>query len=207
MEKTDLSKLYKDYYSAKSAPQIIEFGPAQYLSITGQGDPSGETFTTHIQALYTAAYAVKFFYKAGGKDFVVSKLEGLWQFDLKKYQGISMDEAPLKIPRSEWSYRLLIRMPDFVTQSVVEAMLSEIAERKENPLVRNIEWFELHEGKCVQVLHTGPFSEEPITLQKLNQFMQEKQFAHNGLHHEIYLSDFRKTAPDKLKTILREPVK
>ncbi|NML20812.1 hypothetical protein HHL16_08000 [Pseudoflavitalea sp. G-6-1-2] len=207
MEKTDLVKLYKDYYTAKSNPQVLELPPAQYLSITGIGDPSDAAFIENIQALYTTAYAVKFFYKAGGKDFTVSKLEGLWHFDLKKYEGISMDEAPLKIPRSEWSYRLLIRMPDYVLQSAVEGMLGEIADRKENPLVKKVEWFTLHEGKCAQVLHTGPFSEEPKTLQKLSAFMQEKGLQHNGLHHEIYLSDFRRTAPEKLKTILREPVK
>lgn len=207
MEKTDLVKQYKDYYTAKSNPQLVDLPPAQYLSITGKGDPSDADFAENIQALYTTAYAVKFFYKEGGKDFTVSKLEGLWHFDLKKYQGISMDDAPLKIPRSEWSYRLLIRMPDYVMQSAVEGMLSEIADRKDNPRVKKVEWFTLHEGKCAQVLHTGPFSEEPQTLKKLNAYMQENNLQHNGEHHEIYLSDFRKTAPEKLKTILREPVK
>lgn len=114
MEKLDLTRLYKNYYSAKPTPAIVDIEEAKFLSVTGKGDPSEKMFADKIEALYTTAYAIKFISKSSGKDFVVARLEGLWWFD-------------------------------------------------------------------------------------------EQKFA--GLHHEIYLSDFRKTAPDKLKTILREPVK
>lgn len=206
MEKTDLTKVFKHYYTAKAKPELIKIGPAQFISITGKGDPSGDAFAESIQALYTAAYGIKFFYKAKEKDFVVSKLEGLWQFDLAKYKGISMADAPAKIPRSEWEYRLLIRMPDFVSRQVVENTLPEISIKKENESVKEVEWFEMYEGNCVQMLHTGPFSKEPESLALMAQYMAEQGLTHNGLHHEIYLSDFRKTEPAKLKTILREPV-
>lgn len=207
MEKTDLTKVFKQYFSAKAKPELVDIEAAQFISITGKGDPSGEAFAASIQALYTAAYGIKFFYKEQGKDFVVSKLEGLWQFDLEKYKGIGMADAPAKIPRSEWEYRLLIRMPDFVSQQSVVKALPEISIKKENAQVKQVEWFEMKEGKSVQMLHAGPFSTEPESLALMAQFMAEKGLAHNGLHHEIYLSDFRKTPDAKLKTILREPVK
>lgn len=207
MEKTDLTKVFKQYFSAKAKPELVEIEAAQFISITGKGDPSGDAFAGSIQALYTAAYGIKFFYKEQGRDFVVSKLEGLWQFDLEKYKGIGMADAPAKIPRSEWEYRLLIRMPDFVSREVVEKALPEISIKKENAQVKQVEWYEMKEGKSIQMLHVGPFSTEPKSLALMAQFMAEKGLTHNGLHHEIYLSDFRKTPDTKLKTILREPVK
>lgn len=207
MEKTDLTKVFKQYFSAKAKPELVDIEAAQFISITGKGDPSGDAFAASIQALYTAAYGIKFFYKEQGKDFVVSKLEGLWQFDLEKYKGIGMAEAPAKIPRSEWEYRLLIRMPDFVSKEVVEKALPEISIKKDNAQVQQVEWFEMKEGKSVQMLHVGPFSTEPGSLALMAAFMSENGLTHNGLHHEIYLSDFRKTPDAKLKTILREPVK
>lgn len=207
MEKADLSKKYKQYFTAKAEPQMVDIEAASFISITGKGDPSGEAFAGSIQALYTTAYGIKFFYKDQGKDFVVSKLEGLWKFDAEKYKGIGMSEAPAKIPRSEWEYRLLIRMPDFVDKKIVEKAIPEIAAKKDLAEVKKVEWFEMKEGKCIQLLHVGPYSTEPESLAKIAAFSAEHGLKQNGLHHEIYLSDFRKTAPDKLKTILREPVK
>lgn len=207
MEKTDLTKTFKQYFTAKASPAVVDIEAAQFISITGKGDPSGDAFSASIQALYTAAYGIKFLYKAKEKDFVVSKLEGLWRFDLEKYKGIGMADAPAKIPRSEWEYRLLIRMPDYVSRKVVMEILPEISSKKENKQVMQVEWLEMKEGKSVQMLHTGPFSKEPESLALMAQFMAEQGLAHNGLHHEIYLSDFRKTPDAKLKTILREPVK
>ncbi|MBO9631813.1 MAG: GyrI-like domain-containing protein [Chitinophagaceae bacterium] len=207
MEKTDLSKLYKEYFTARALPQLVDIEAAHFISITGKGDPSGEAFAASIQALYTAAYGIKFSYKDLGKDFVVSKLEGLWQFDAEKYKGIGMSEAPAKIPRSEWEYRLLIRMPDFVERKIVEKAIPGIADKKELADVKKVEWFDMNEGKCIQLLHVGPYSTEPESLAKIAAFSAEHGLQQNGLHHEIYLSDFRKTAPEKLKTILREPVK
>lgn len=207
MQKVDLSKQFKQYYTAKAKPELVDIEAAQFLSITGKGDPAGESFSKSIQALYTAAYGVKFFYKANDKDFVVAKLEGLWQFDESKFSGIDMSEAPTKIPRSEWEYRLLLRMPDFVSKSIVTKAIPEIAGKKNAPDVKQVQWFEMKEGKCVQMLHVGPFSTEPETLKQIMEFCKEHGLQKNGLHHEIYLSDFRKTSEEKLKTILREPVK
>jgi hypothetical protein len=206
MEKLDLVKKYKAYYTAKTVPAVIDIEKAQFLSVTGQGDPSSVLFAEKIQALYSVAYTLKFACKSQGKDFAVPKLEGLWWFDTGKYGLPSLEEAPRQIPRSEWNWRLLIRMPDYVSEGDVAGACDAVKNKKALPYADEPELFILHEGKVVQVLHVGPFDEEPRTLAKLRDFMEAHKLAHAGLHHEIYLSDFRKTPPAKLKTILREPV-
>jgi hypothetical protein len=207
MNKLDLTKKYKSYFTAKTTPEIIEIAPARFLSITGKGDPSAQAFANTIEALYSTAYTLKFACKAKDKDFIVSKLEGLWWFDEHTYAGQTMATTSVEVPRSEWEYRLLIRLPDYVDKSDVESAIATVVTKKNIQLAKTITFFEMTEGKSVQMLHVGPFSTEPETLQKMAAFMEEHNFSKNGCHHEIYLSDFRKTAPHKLKTILREPVK
>lgn len=207
MEKLDLTREYKTYFTAKTKPELVEIEPASFLSITGKGDPSGKDFGDRIGALYATAYAVKFIFKSLKQDFTVSKLEGLWWYDEEKYNGLTISEAPDKIPRSEWEYRLLIRMPDFVIQKEVSSAIKTVLEKKKIELVNEIKLVHMNEGKCVQMLHVGPFDKEHETLKEMHAFIMQNNLQRNGLHHEIYLSDFRKTAPDKLKTILREPVK
>lgn len=207
MGKLALTKKYKTYFNAKAKPEIVNIEKANFLSICGKGDPSGRDFAERIEALYPTAYVIKFACKANGNDFVVSKLEGLWWFDEKKYANKTITTASVEVPRSEWEYRLLIRLPDFVTKKDVDKALEKVRTEKNIPLTSQLEFFTMAEGKCVQMLHVGPYSTEPETLLKMGAFMDSGGFAKNGLHHEIYLSDFRKIAPEKLKTILREPVK
>lgn len=207
MEKLDLTKRYKAYFSAKTNPEIVDLETARYLSILGKGDPSSEAFLADIQAIYPVAYALKFACKAIGKDFAVSKLEGLWWFDEQRFAGLSAAEAPQKVPRSEWEYRLLIRMPDFVQEKMVETAAETLRSKNKNDRTAAVHFFEMTEGKCVQMLHIGAYNSEPVSLQKIIDFCDVHGLVQNGLHHEIYLSDFRKTEPEKLKTILREPVK
>lgn len=206
MEKLDLTKKYKTYFTAKTKPELVNIEKAQFLSILGKGDPSGKAFADNIEALYSTAYAVKFDCKAQGHDFVVSKLEALWWYDEKKYTNKTIATA-VEVPRSEWEYRLLIRMPDVVKKKDLDKAKATVMGKKNIPLVQNIEFFAMMEGTCVQMLHVGPFSTEPETLLLMNAFIEKNKFGRNGLHHEIYLSDFRKTEPHKLKTILREPVR
>ncbi|WP_264523272.1 GyrI-like domain-containing protein [Flavobacterium sp. N502536] len=207
MSKLDLTKSDKVYYTAKAKPEILYIERTNYISITGTGDPSGAVFSEKIQALYTTAYCIKFMLKAVDNDFVVPKLEALWSFDAEKYKDISMDEAPLKIPRAEWDYRIMIRMPDFITKEHVEEAIPIAVNKKQITLAKSIEFYEMAEGKVVQILHVGPFENEPQTLKKIQEFTTAHHLEQNGLHHEIYLSDFRKTPSEKLKTLLREPVK
>lgn len=207
MEKLDLTKQYKHYYTAKTKPELVVIEKAVFLSIAGKGDPSGQQYSEKIQALYSLAYTIKFQSKAQGKDFVVAKLEAQWWFDNERYANISMSEAPLKIPRNEWEYRLLLRMPEFVTAGTLATSKEILAKKKPVSFTEDVVFVQLEEGKCIQMLHVGPFDKEPESLLQIQKFSTENNLAKNGLHHEIYLSDFRKTKPEKLRTILREPVK
>ena len=207
MEKLDLTKQYKTYFTAKAKPELVDIETANFISITGKGDPSHKAFIEKIEALYPVAYAIKFDFKAKGKDFVVSKLEGLWWFDENQFPNKTMMNASIDVPRSEWEYRLLIRLPDFVTKNDFDKAAQIALAKKNVSLIHQVEFLEMTEGKCVQMLHVGPYSTEPKTLKEIGKFIEKNQLAKNGLHHEIYLSDFRKTEPRKLRTILREPVK
>jgi hypothetical protein len=206
MRKLDLSKEYKSYYSAKTWPELIEIEAVRYMSISGKGDPNGTLFGEHLAALYPVAYGLKFHAKELGQDFVVPKLEALWDFDEQKYGNVSMEEAPLKIPRSEWSYRLLIRQPDFIKKETLEFIKEQVYAKKPSEHIRKVELFEMPAKKVVQMLHIGPFEKEVQTLTVLKKFIDQHQFGKGGLHHEIYLRDYRKTAPENLRTILRETV-
>lgn len=206
MVKLDLTKQYKSYYTAKGKPELVTIEEAHYISITGKGDPAEQPFADRIAALYSTAYALKFMFKAKNNDFTVSKLEGLWWYDEEKYSGKTITTAT-EVPRSEWEYRLLIRLPDFVSARDIEKAVAVTMSKKDLPLVKQVEYFTMKEGKTIQMLHVGPFATEPETLKQILAFATANQLTKNGLHHEIYLSDFRKTAPENLKTILREPVR
>lgn len=197
--KLDLTKTYKDYYSAKPKPTVVEFGLVPYLSITGLGEPAGEAFTKAVEALYPLAYGVKKICKSQEMDFGVPKLEGLWWVESKK--------PALEVPRSEWHWKLLIRMPDYVTSDMFKAASDDVLKKKGLKLVNEIEFETIDEQKCIQILHVGPYATEPESVNKMQSFMVENSLVENGLHHEIYISDPRKTAPEKMKTILRQPIK
>jgi hypothetical protein len=207
MVKTDFTKKYKAYYTAKIKPELVQLDPVVYLSVTGKGDPSSKDFADNIQLLYTIAYSIKFSFKAKEEDFVVPKLEALWWFDEDRYKNIAINDTPAIVPRSEWHYRLLIRMPENISDKDIAEARHNVADKQPITALEQVELFKLTEGKCVQMLHTGPFDREPESLEKILTFTKDHHLKRNGLHHEIYLSDFRKTSPEKLRTILREPVK
>lgn len=197
--KLDLTKEYKTYYTAKTTSEVVEFNEAQFLTIEGKGAPGGKEFTSKVEALYPLAYGVKNICKKQGKDFAVPKLEGLW--------WVESDRPPLEVPREEWQWKLLIRMPHFVTSGIVEKAKEEVFKKKGIELIKGIKFEKIKEGKCVQMLHIGPYSTEPESLEKMRKLMEEKNLIENGLHHEIYLSDPRRVPEEKMKTILRQPVK
>ena len=187
------------YYTAKTTPEIVDVEGGYFLTIEGRGAPEGEEFQSKIGALYALAYGIKMLMKKEGRDFTVAKLEGLWWVD--------SDRHYLEVPREEWRWRLLIRQPEFVTHEIVQRAKEEVLERKGLDLVKEIKVEEIAEGRCVQILHVGPYSTEPESLAKLYELMEAEGFTFNGFHHEIYLSDPRKTPAERLRTILRQPVK
>jgi hypothetical protein len=171
MEKLNLAKIHKAYYNAKNKPELLTIEKAQFLSITGKGDPSEKEYADKIQALYATAYAAKFLCKNLEKDFVVTKLQGQWSFDESKYKNLSIEEAPLKVPRSEWSYRMMLRMPDFVTKEQLRTAIEIVVSKKQIQLATEVDLYEMEEGKVVQMLHVGPFASEPETLKQIKEFM------------------------------------
>jgi len=197
--KLDLTKEFKTYYSAKTRPEVAEFGEIPFLTIEGKGEPGGKKFTNKVEALYPLSYGVKKICKKQDKDFGVPKLEGLW--------WVESNKPALEVPREEWRWKLIIRMPDFVTSEILEKAKEEVFKKKELELIKEIKFEKMKEGKCVQILHIGSYSTEPESLVKMRKLMEEKNFVENGLHHEIYLSDPRRVPEEKWKTILRQPVK
>jgi quinol monooxygenase YgiN len=199
MNKLDLTKTDKTYYMAKSAPQLVEIKPYNYLAISGVSAPEDAVFVSAIESIYAVAYAVKFGQKEEGKDFIVPKMEAQWWVE---------GNSPFdQTPRNEWHWNIVIPMPDFVSKSAVESSIQAAIAKKGSAQISEVEFKPLNEGKSVQILHLGSYEEEAPTLEKLFNYIKEHELEVNGYHHEIYLSDPRKTEPAKLKTILRYPVK
>lgn len=203
MEKIDLTKSLKSYYTAPPIPQLLTVAQGTFIAITGQGDPNEKPFEDRVQALYTTAYGIKNLCKLEGRDFTVCKLEGRWWVDGWK----PGDENPQNIPRSEWKYEVMIRMPGYVTNTHFKEAITKAIAKKKMDLLQEVVIKQWEEGKCIQVMHTGPYATEAFTLSLMHDFMYQQGLTGNGQHHEIYLSDPRKTAPEKMKTILRQPVK
>lgn len=198
--KFDIYKDRKADYATPRKPVLLEMPPARYLSITGHGEAGGREFQTQVSAIYGVAFTVKMAAKTGGRDYVMSKMEGQWW-------GENPDEVLLGQQRSVWNWKLLIRTPDFVTESEVEDTIHKLAEKGKTPEVAQVRLETLNEGKCVQMLHVGPYTAEAPALQAMRDFVVTQGLTLHGLHHEIYLSDPRRTAPAKLRTILRHPVR
>jgi hypothetical protein len=198
--KLDLAKADKSYYSGANTPQLLQLEQKIYLAIADKGAPDSTAFASATEALFTVAYGIKRICKDNNHDFTVPKLEGLgW---------VEQGKDALEVPREEWQWKLLIRMPEFVSRDFAEqARANAIAKKKELNQMKQVAFETLHEGLCVQMLHIGPYSTEPETIAQIQAFMREHQLIQNGLHHEIYLSDPRKVMPASLKTILRFPVK
>ena len=199
--KLDLTKEYKTYYTAKTIPEIVNVEEGKFLTIEGKGAPGSDEFQSKVSALYSLAYSIKILMKKEDKDFTVAKLEGLW--------WVESDKPWYEIPREEWRWKLLIRQPEFVTSKIFENGKQEVIKKKKLELVNEVKFERMKEGKCVQILHIGPYSTEPESIAKMRKVMDKKNLMPNGLHHEIYLvmAYPRKVPDEKLKTILRQPVK
>lgn len=204
-DKLDLSKLHPADYKSKKTPEIVDLEPGKYLAIEGQGAPESAAFQAAIGALYGVAYTVKMTRKFAGRDFKVATLEGLWwaEYDRAK---LADPEALWTVPRDAWRWKVLIRQPEFVTAAEVETAKAAVLKKKGDETVTRVALETLREGKCVQILHVGPYAAEPESIAKMRALMAAQGLAPHGLHHEIYLSDPRRVPPERLKTILRQPV-
>lgn len=195
--KLDLGKVHKADYVAPRQPALLTIKPAQYLAISGQGAPGGEAFTVRIGALYAMAFTVKMTRKfAGLQDYTIGKLEAQWFFD----------GDPANIPRDQWRWKLLIRTPDFIKSADLKKAVATLLKRGKPPQVNEVKLERIDEGRCVQMLHVGPYDRECETLKQMEAFAENKRLRLTGPRHEIYLSDPRRVPPERLKTILREPV-
>ena len=205
----DFKKEYKEFYLPKNKPQIVNVPKANYIAIRGQGNPNeeGGAYQWAIGILYAVAYTLKMSYKtdykiAGFFEYVVPPLEGFWWQD-----GICGVDYSNKATFNRIS---VIRLPDFITKKDFDWAVKTASEKKKVDCSK-AEFLTIEEGLCVQIMHFGSFDDEPGSLEKMDKYLEEngygKDFSDTRLHHEIYLSDPRKTTPDKQKTVIRHPVK
>ncbi|WP_459873729.1 GyrI-like domain-containing protein [Endothiovibrio diazotrophicus] len=201
MEKIDLKKSHKALYRPSAgkvaAVEVPEFA---FLMIDGEGDPeTSPRFAEAAEALFSVSYTAKFAVKRGtqGIDYAVMPLEGLWWADDM--------EAFVEGRRNEWRWTLMIAQPDFVAAETISAAIETVAKKKGLPALPRLRLERFAEGSCAQTLHVGPFSEEGPAIERLHQFIAEQGAERRGKHHEIYLSDTRRTAPERWKTVLRQP--
>ena len=200
--KLDLYKEHKaEYKASKTKPAILTVGPARYLGVDGRGAPGSEEFHAAVGALYSMAFTIKMTRKFAGKgDYKVCHLEGLWWTDT--HSGAFMD-----IPKEQWCWKLLIRTPDFVRSADMNSARKALREKAKPPEFENVKIETIRQGRCVQMLHVGPYCDEPATVEAMRQFAAESGLRLHGKHHEIYLSDPRRVPPQRLRTILRHPVR
>ena len=199
-EKLDLYRQHRDQYVARRKPVLVEVPPVPYLALDGQGEPSGEAFTAGLGAMYAAAFTIKMASKFAGRDYKVCHLEGQWW-------AAGKGKSFLDLPRDQWRWKLLIRVPDFITQAELKQARQTLLEKGKDPLVTHVKLQTIQEGLCVQMLHVGPYAGEPETIEAMAEFAEDSGLTFHGRHHEIYLSDARRVPPERLRTILRHPVR
>ena len=205
----DFKKEYKEFYMSKSVPEIVTVPKANYIAVRGMGDPNqeGGAYQSAVSILYAVAYTLKMSYKTdyrieGFFEYVVPPLEGFWWQE--GVDGIDYGD------KSTFHWISVIRLPEFVTKKDFDWAVEEAARKKKLDCSL-AEFLTIEEGLCVQIMPIGPFDNEPSTVALMDQYIAENGYANdmneNRLHHEIYLSDARKAAPEKWKTIIRHPIR
>ncbi len=204
MAKKDLSPdLQKLYFPSPKDPEFVEVPPMRFIVVEGKGDPNtSKEYQDAIGALYSVAYTAKFTLKkaAKEKDFVVMPLESLWWSEER--------EDFANAPKSEWSWKAMIMVPKHVDETVVRETISQLKKKgkdKDLPGLARLKLEEFEEGNSAQIMHIGPYSAERPTIEKLHKFIADNGRKLRGRHHEIYLGDPRRSKPEKLKTVVRQP--
>ena len=202
MERFDYRTEYRNLYSAKpTAVQELSVPPLQFVSVNGQGSPQGPDFLNAVGALYSLSYTLKMSRKRAGHgpDYTIAPLEGLWWMA----DGSDFDQK--RTP--DWRWTLMIMQPPFITPAEFKSAVATLSQKKPSPTLERLALTTLEEDRVVQLMHIGPYDAELPSVQKLAAFCSEKHYQFIGKHHEIYLSDPRRTRPDRLRTILRRPIK
>ena len=205
----DFKKEYREFYMPKNKPGIVTVPEMNYIAVRGQGDPNqeGGEYQQSIQLLYGIAFTIKMSKMGenrieGYYDFVVPPLEGFWWQE--GVQGIDYAH------KETFQWYSVIRLPDFVTRTVFDRAVEEATRKKKTDFSR-VTFKTIDEGLCVQCMHIGPYDDEPATVELMHAYMEQQgcvlDFSEQRLHHEIYLSDARKVAPEKLKTVIRHPIR
>lgn len=205
----DFKKEFKEFYMPKNKPQIVTVPKANYIAVRGAGDPNEEdgAYKKAIGVLYAVAHTLKMSYKTDYKikgfyEYVVPPLEGLWW-----QEGIAGVDYTNK---ATFQWISMIRLPEFITKEDFTWAV-QTAEAKKGMDCSSVEFITLEEGLCVQIMHMGAFDDEPETVKKMDEFIEEQgyenDFTDTRLHHEIYLSDARRVAPEKWKTVIRHPIR
>ena len=205
----DFKKEYKEFYMPKNKPEIVNIPQANYIAVRGKGDPNeeGGAYQKAIGVLYAVAYTLKMSYKTDYKikgffEYVVPPLEGFWWQD--DTSGVDYTD------KSSFNWISVIRLPDFVTKKDFEWAVKTATEKKRIDL-SSAKFMTVSEGLCVQIMHLGPFDDEPATVALMDEYLSENGYVNDitdtRLHHEIYMSDARKVSPEKWKTVIRHPIK
>ncbi len=202
MVKIDCKKELKNLYSSSAEKvEVVEVPQMNFLMIDGEGDPNtSQSFQDAIDVLYPLSYTLKFIIKRGeiGIDYGVLPLEGLWWAD--DMSSFSVDN------KENWKWTLMIMQPELVKKEMVATAIEEVRKKKKPVALPLVRFESFAEGKVGQIMHIGPFSEEGPTVEKLHSFIKVSGSQRIGKHHEIYLSDIRRAAPEKWKTIIRQPM-
>lgn len=200
--KVDLTKRLDGYRARVGEFRLIDLPPSRYLAIDGHGDPNtAPAYAEALEALYPVAYALKFASKRElDQDYVVPPLEGLWWAD-------EMDAFTTARDKSRWDWTMLILIPEWIEDALVEAVIADVRTKKAPVRLDDLRILPLSEGLCLQTLHIGSFDDEaPLLARMHDEVIPEQGLRLAGLHHEVYLSDARRVAPEKRRTILRQPV-
>lgn len=205
--KKEWRKHEKNIYLPKSKPVLIEIPKFNYFTIRGSGNPNNDFFGEYVKVLYSLSYAVRMSYKLDNPpkdyyEYTVYPLEGVWDIaDKSSKRGESINKDDL-------IFELMIRQPDFVTEEFSKEIIDRTKEKKPHKLIDKIEFKMIDEGKSVQMLHLGSYDDEPKSFALMDKYCSENNLERTSMkHREIYLTDFRKTSPEKLKTVLRYKVK
>jgi hypothetical protein len=202
MDKIDLKKEYKSLYNPPSKEAVVVKVPEfNYIMIDGMGNPNtSPQYQEAVEALFAVSYALKFMLKKGktAVDYGVLPLEGLWWAD-------NMNDF-VEGKKDAWKWTALIMQPKYVTKELYQQAIEQVAKKKNLPALPKLRFEPFNEGLSAQILHIGPFSTEHATIEKMHAFIKVNGYQPSGKHHEIYLNDIRKTAPEKLKTVLRQPM-